>query len=100
VVNLIKRQLDGQDTHWTLSSEQYTGEDPVSYRMDRKIRITEGNKNEEKLLEKEIRQKIGVTRDYRSPAEEFRGVMVRSLRVYYMGHVFQENGMISLMEQV
>jgi hypothetical protein len=99
VVNLIKRQYDGQDKHWTLSGEQYTGEDLVSYRMDRKIGITEGNKNE-KLLEKEIRQKIGVTRDYRSPAEEFRGVMVRSLRVYYMGHVFQENGMISLMEQV
>jgi hypothetical protein len=56
VVNLIKRQLDGQDTHWTLFSEQYTGEDPVSYRMDRKIRITEGNKNK-KLLKRNFVRK-------------------------------------------
>ncbi|MCI25247.1 hypothetical protein A2U01_0046437, partial [Trifolium medium] len=67
--------------------------------MNRKIRITEGKKNQEKLLEKELCKKIGVTGDYRSPAEEFRRVMVRSLSVYYMGHVFQKNGLKSLMEQ-
>jgi len=46
--------------------------------MDRKIRITEGVKNEEKLLENELSQKIEVTGGY-SSAEEFRGVIRRML---------------------
>jgi hypothetical protein len=33
MVNLIKKELDSQDTHWTLSSEQYTGDDSVSFKI-------------------------------------------------------------------